>query len=52
MISEGQIVLFKFLQTDQKEGKLRPAFVLRELLKFYLFIFYLYYNNGAAQFKR
>ncbi len=31
MISEGQIVLFKFLQTDQKEGKLRPALVLREL---------------------
>lgn len=31
MISEGQIVLFKFLQSDQKEGKLRPALVLREL---------------------
>ncbi len=31
MISEGQIVLFKFPQTDQKEGKLRPALVLREL---------------------
>ena len=31
MISEGQIVLFKFQQTDQKEGKLRPALVLREV---------------------
>ena len=31
MISEGQIVLFKFPQTDQKEGKLRPALILREL---------------------
>ena len=31
MISEGQIVLFKFPQTDQKEGKLRPALVLRKL---------------------
>ncbi|MCR4289175.1 MAG: type II toxin-antitoxin system PemK/MazF family toxin [Candidatus Scalindua sp.] len=31
MISEGQIVLFKFPQTDQKEGKRRPALILREL---------------------
>lgn len=31
MISEGQIVLFKFSQTDQGEGKLRPALVLRQL---------------------
>lgn len=31
MISEGQIVLFKFPQADQKEGKLRPALILREL---------------------
>jgi len=31
VISEGQIVLFKFPQTDQKKGKLRPILVLREL---------------------
>ncbi|TLD42091.1 MAG: hypothetical protein JETT_1659 [Candidatus Jettenia ecosi] len=31
MISEGQIVLFKFPQTDKKEGKLCPALLLREL---------------------
>jgi mRNA interferase MazF len=31
MISEGQVVLFKFFQTDQQQGKLRPALVLREL---------------------
>ncbi len=31
MISEGQIILFKFPQTDQTEGKLRPALVLRKL---------------------
>lgn len=31
MISEGQIVLFKFPQAHQKEGKLRPALILREL---------------------
>ncbi|MEA3222812.1 MAG: type II toxin-antitoxin system PemK/MazF family toxin [Thermodesulfobacteriota bacterium] len=31
MISEGQIVLFKFPQTDQEEGKLRPALVIRKL---------------------
>ncbi|HQU32134.1 MAG: type II toxin-antitoxin system PemK/MazF family toxin [Planctomycetia bacterium] len=31
MISERQIVLFKFHQTNQKEGKLRPALILRKL---------------------
>ena len=31
MISEGQVVLFRFPQTDQQQGKLRPALVLREL---------------------
>jgi mRNA interferase MazF len=31
MIDEGQIVLFRFPQTDQNEGKLRPALVLRKL---------------------
>lgn len=31
MAKEGQIVLFRFLQTDQREGKLRPALVLRQL---------------------
>lgn len=31
MISEGLIVLFKFPQTDQKGGKLRPALVLRKI---------------------
>jgi len=31
MISEGQIVLFRFPQTDQKNGKLRPALILRKL---------------------
>src|SRR3990172_13338114 len=31
MIQEGQIVLFKFPQTDQLPGKLRPALVLRRL---------------------
>jgi mRNA interferase MazF len=31
MISEGQIVLFKFPQADQTTGKLRPALVLRRL---------------------
>ncbi|TSA09180.1 MAG: hypothetical protein D4R73_07280 [Deltaproteobacteria bacterium] len=31
MISEGQIVLYRFPQTDQKEEKLRPALVLRRL---------------------
>ena len=31
MIQEGQIVLFKFPQTDQTLGKLRPALVIRKL---------------------
>jgi mRNA interferase MazF len=31
MISKGQIVLFRFPQTDQKDGKLRPALILRKL---------------------
>ena len=31
MTSEGQIVLFRFPQTDRTEGKLRPALVLRRL---------------------
>ena len=31
MISEGQLVLFRFPQTDQTAGKLRPALVLRRL---------------------
>ena len=35
MITEGQIVLFRFSQTDQTEAKLRPALVLRRLLDQY-----------------
>ena len=31
MISEGQIVLFRFPQSDQQSGKLRPALVVRKL---------------------
>jgi len=31
MTSEGQIVLFRFPQTDQPAGKLRPALVIRKL---------------------
>jgi mRNA interferase MazF len=31
MIAEGQIVLFRFPQTDQQSGKLRPALVIRKL---------------------
>ncbi|MGA1795067.1 MAG: type II toxin-antitoxin system PemK/MazF family toxin [bacterium] len=31
MIAEGQIALFRFPQTDQAEGKLRPALILRQL---------------------
>ncbi len=31
MIREGQIVLFRFPQTDQAVGKLRPALILRKL---------------------
>jgi mRNA interferase MazF len=32
VIREGKIVLFRFPQTDQSSGKLRPALVLRKLL--------------------
>jgi len=31
MIAEGQIVLFRFPQTDQQTGKLRPALIIRKL---------------------
>jgi len=31
MISEGNIVLFTFPQTDQQKGRLRPTLVLRKL---------------------
>ncbi|MDP3296921.1 MAG: type II toxin-antitoxin system PemK/MazF family toxin [Thermodesulfovibrionia bacterium] len=31
MIHEGQVVLFRFPQTDQISGKLRPALVIREI---------------------
>lgn len=31
MIIEGQIVLFRFPQTDQQIGKLRPALTIRKL---------------------
>jgi mRNA interferase MazF len=31
MVAEGQTVLFKFPQTDQQEGKLRPALVIRRV---------------------
>ena len=31
MIEEGQTVLFRFPKTDQTEGKLRPALILRQL---------------------
>ncbi|MFH1096391.1 MAG: type II toxin-antitoxin system PemK/MazF family toxin [Candidatus Desantisbacteria bacterium] len=31
MIREGQIVLFRFLQTDQSFGKIRPSLVIRKL---------------------
>jgi len=31
MIQEGSIVLFRFPQTDQATGKLRPALVLRRM---------------------
>lgn len=31
MIQEGQVVLFRFPQTDQTLGKLRPALVIRRL---------------------
>ncbi len=35
MILEGQIVLFKFPQTDQTVQKLRPALVIRKLPSLY-----------------
>jgi len=35
VIQEGSIVLFRFPQTDQSSGKLRPALVLRQLPGFY-----------------
>ena len=31
MIAEGQIVLFRFPQTDQQTAKLRPALIIRKL---------------------
>ncbi len=31
MIAEGQIALFRFPQTDQQPGKLRPALIVRRL---------------------
>jgi mRNA interferase MazF len=31
MVREGQVVLFKFPYTDQMEGKLRPALVVRKV---------------------
>ncbi len=31
MIRDGKIVLFRFPQTNQTTGKLRPALVLRKL---------------------
>ena len=31
MIAEGHTVLFRFPQTDQLEGKLRPALVIRRM---------------------
>ena len=31
MIAEGQIVLFRFPQTDQQTGTLRPALIIRKL---------------------
>jgi hypothetical protein len=31
MIAEGQIVLFRFPQTDQHSGKLRPALIVRSI---------------------
>ena len=31
MITESQIVLFRFPQTDQQIGKLRPALIIRKL---------------------
>jgi len=31
MIQEGYVVLFRFLQTDREQSKLRPALVIRKL---------------------
>ena len=31
MIEEGQIVLFRFPQSDFRRGKVRPALVIRRL---------------------
>ena len=31
MIEEGQIVLFRFPQTDLRDGKHRPALVIRKV---------------------
>jgi mRNA interferase MazF len=31
VIEEGQVVLFRFPQTDQQAGKLRPALTIRKL---------------------
>ena len=31
MIQEGQIVLFRFPYADRKDGKLRPALIVRQL---------------------
>jgi len=31
VITEGQVVLFRFPQTDQQSGKLRPALIVRRL---------------------
>jgi hypothetical protein len=50
MISEGQIVLFKFPQTDQKEGKLRPALILRELPGKFILISILFSEKIQKQF--
>ncbi|MBF0103360.1 MAG: type II toxin-antitoxin system PemK/MazF family toxin [Desulfobacterales bacterium] len=35
MITEGQIVLFRFPQTDQQTGKFRPALIIRKLPMYY-----------------
>jgi mRNA interferase MazF len=35
MIAEGQTVLFRFPQTDQQTGKLRPALIVRKLPSHY-----------------
>mgnify|MGYP006278092761 CR=1 FL=1 len=35
MIREGEIVLFRFPQTDLQRGKLRPALIIRKLPSLY-----------------